>query len=89
VLVAYSARADRGHLTVRYALTSSAQITLSVLSARVHRTTVARSNGHAGLGALSWNERIRGRRVRHGHYILTVTATAAGRHASSVIRVSL
>jgi sugar lactone lactonase YvrE len=89
VLVAYAALASRDHVTVRYALTSSAQVTLAVQSARMHRTTVARSNGHAGLGALRWNERIRGKRVRHGHYTLTITATVAGHSASSLIRVSL
>jgi hypothetical protein len=89
VLVAYSAPANRGHITVRYALTNSAQVTLSVQAARAHRTIIAHSHGHEGLGVLNWNERIRGKHVRHGRYTLIVTATIAGRDASSAIRVSL
>jgi hypothetical protein len=89
VLIAYSALPNRGHVTVRYALTSSAQVTLAVQAAGAHRTIVARSHGHQGLGVLSWDGRLRGKHVHHGHYRLIVTATIAGRHASSAIRVYL
>ncbi|HWE33336.1 MAG TPA: hypothetical protein VG410_07625, partial [Solirubrobacteraceae bacterium] len=89
VLVAYLATAGHGHVVVRYALTSTARITLAIQLTRRQRTTIKSANGHSGLNLIRWNDKLHGHRPRHGRYTLVVTATSGGHHASSTIHVRL
>jgi hypothetical protein len=89
VVVAYAAFSRHGRLTLRYALTAPASVTLAVGPGHGRRSVVLTLRAHAGLDQLVWNERMHGRPVRHGNYTLTVTAIVAGRHTSSAIHVRL
>ncbi len=89
VVVAFSARASHRHVTVRYALTADAAISLRVAGHGVAPRVVTRRHGHSGLGTISWNEKLRGRPARHQRYTLTIMATASGRTTSSRIGVRL
>ena len=89
VLVAFTATARHGHVTLRYALTGSASLTLSVKPPRGKSLTVAHGKGRAGVGQISWNGKLRGLRARHGVYTLTLTATAGAQRVASSRRVRL
>jgi sugar lactone lactonase YvrE len=89
VIVAYAATLKHGQLAVRYALTRAAQLTLAVQPSHGRRTVVVRTHGRAGLGVVNWNEQVRGKRVRHGRFVLIVTASLAGREASTAIHVRI
>ena len=89
VLVAFSARASHHHVTVRYALTADATISLRVTARGLRPRVVTRSRGRSGLGTISWDEKLRGRPARHQHYTLTIIAAAGGRTASSSIGLRL
>lgn len=80
-------RAGR-RLTVRFALTHSARVALSVRRGRGTRR-VAAKRARAGVGSIRWNGRLGRRRARPGRYRLIVAATREGRSASSSLRVRL
>lgn len=91
VLVAYRVAVSARRVTVRYALTGRAAVTLRVAGPGARRpVVVARRAGHAGLNTISWNRRLaRGRGARPGRYRLAVTATVAGRSATSTLAARL
>jgi hypothetical protein len=89
VLVAYQAGVATRRVTVRYALTGPAGVTLRVKPPRGATVTVAKADGKAGINTIRWNRRIKGRRAARGTYRLTVTASAGGRTASSSLVVRL
>jgi flagellar hook assembly protein FlgD len=82
------ARAGR-KLTVRYILTDSAKITLSVKPKGKAATIVARKSGKLGLGSIAWNGKLKGKAVKRGSYTLIVTATRDGKSVASSIKVSV
>jgi sugar lactone lactonase YvrE len=89
VLVAFETTVKHGAVTVRYAITAAAKLALTVKPPHGAAVTVARATGHAGVGALSWNEKLHGKRAKHGRYLLTITATLNGKHTSSTITASI
>ena len=76
MLVAYSTSRSRTRVTVHYALTAPATITLRVQSAHGKAVTVAHAKGRTGLNTIRWNRRLGGHRVVAGRYRLTITASA-------------
>jgi hypothetical protein len=88
VVVAYQARTTRTRVTVRYALTDTAALTLTVKPQRGTPVTIRRS-GRAGLGQISWNRKLGSKRAPNGTYRLTLTATDKGRRASSTRTIRL
>ncbi len=89
VLVAYQAKARSSKVTVRYALTGPAGITLKVKPPKGATVTAATARGHAGINAISWNRKIKRKKAGKGTYKLTVTAKAEGRTASSSLKITL
>lgn len=88
-LTAFGADLTAAAVSVRYALSGAASVTLSVSSGAGAPTVVARGSGRVGFGLLSWNRRLRGAPAARGRYTLTLTATTAGRSASSKLSVRL
>lgn len=84
VLTAFTAGVASKAVTVRYALSAPAAVTLSVGS-----TVVSRAYGAAGFGMLTWNRRLGAQAAPGGRYTLTVTASAVGQTASSKLSVRL
>jgi virginiamycin B lyase len=77
-------------LRVRFAITGPAEVALRVRRGRGRTRTVARQTvRRAGVGTLTWNGRLGGRRARPGRYVFTVRATRNGKSASSRLRVRL
>jgi sugar lactone lactonase YvrE len=88
-LLAFEPAVARTAVTVRYALSGAASLSLSVTPSGGRPTTVGRASGRAGWGELSWNRRIGGAAAGRGRYTLTVTATVGGRSATSSVSVRL
>jgi sugar lactone lactonase YvrE len=88
-LSAFAADVARAAVTVRYGLSGTAALALSVSSGGGVATLVARAQGRPGFGELLWNRRLGGKPALRGRYTLTVTATAAGHSASSRLSVRL
>lgn len=88
-LVAYQATARSSKVTVRYALTGPADITLKVKPPKGRTTTVAKAKGRAGINKISWNRKLGGKKAGKGTYKLSITATAGGRTASSSLTIKL
>ncbi len=89
VLVAYQAGIARSRVSVRYALTGSASLELSVKPPRGPAVVVARVMGKPGVGSIAWNRKLRGKRAGPGRYRLTVTAVRGTTRASSSLPVTL
>jgi hypothetical protein len=89
VLVAFRAAVAHSRVTVRYALTADASITLAVKPAHGRPVVVAHTRGRAGLGRIAWNRSLHGRPARHGGYKLTVIATLGADTASSALSIRL
>jgi hypothetical protein len=89
LLLAFDPTVARTSVTVRYALSSGAPVTLSVTPAGGKPGVVARAAGRAGWSVLTWNRRINGAPATRGRYTLTVTATVGGRTATSRVGVKL
>jgi sugar lactone lactonase YvrE len=89
LLLAFEPTVAKASVTVRYALSSGAAITLSATPAGGKPTVVARAAGRAGWGVLRWNRRLGGAAAGHGRYTLTVTATLGGHSATSSVSVRL
>jgi Ca2+-binding RTX toxin-like protein len=89
VLIAYQARVSARHVTVSYALTGAANVTLSVTAPRGRPTVVSRARGRAGINHITWNRRLNGKRAGHGTYRLTLSSTQNGRTATSRLTVRL
>jgi sugar lactone lactonase YvrE len=88
-LLAFRAAVTPTRVTVGYALSGPAPLSLSVRGARGRPLTVARATGHAGVGRLSWDRRLGGRPAPRGRYQLIVTATTAKASAASSLGVRL
>lgn len=89
LLLAFQPLVGRASVTVRYALSGAAPVTLSVRRAGGTPAVVARAAGRVGWGVLSWNRRIGGAVAGRGRYTLTVTASAGPRSATSSVSVRL
>jgi hypothetical protein len=90
VLIAYQARASRTKVTVSYALTGAAALTLKVTPPHGKPIPVARAAGRAGIGTLTWSRRLHGRPAGHGRYKLTVTASVTGQPSvTSTIKIKI
>lgn len=87
-LGAIAASVSATAVTVRYALSAPAAITLSA-AASATPTLVAHAAGHSGLDVLIWNRKLGGSPAPRGRYTLTLTATASGRSASVKLSVRL
>lgn len=83
-LVAFASGVTRTQVTVRYALTAAASVTLS-LNGRV----LARASGQAGVGQLAWNRKLGRTSAPAGRYRLTVTAAVGKASAQSSLPVRL
>jgi len=88
VLSAFGATVARTTVTVRYALSGAAAVTLSVRGAG-RLAVVAHAAGRAGFGQLVWNRRLDGVPAARGRYTLTVTATAGGHSGATALSVRL
>lgn len=80
VLVAYAARIAHAHVNVSYALTDDATVALIVTPTHGKPIRVALAHASAGIGTLSWNRRLHGRRAQRGRYKLSVSASVPGQH---------
>lgn len=89
VLVSYQQRITSRRVSVRYALTSQAKVTLTVVPPKGRSVTVAKADGRVGRNVIAWNRRLSGRRAKPGTYRLRVTATAGRQSATSTVRVRL
>ena len=89
LLLAFEPTVAKTAVTVRYALSGTASLTLSVTPAGARPTIVGRASGRAGWGVFSWNRRIGGTVAGRGRYTLTVTATVGSRSATSSVSVRL
>jgi sugar lactone lactonase YvrE len=89
VLVAFRASSSHGRVSLRYALSGNAKLTLTLKTPHGKSSIVARSEGHAGVGQIVWNGKLNGKRARHGRYRLTLAASAAAQHATSSLGVNL
>jgi len=83
-LSAFTAVVSAPAVTVRYALSGSASVALSLGSG-----VVARAGGRPGFGMLAWNRRLGSTRAPKGRYSLAVTATTAGHIARQTLNVRL
>jgi sugar lactone lactonase YvrE len=88
-LLAFDARVARSSVTVRYVLTGTVSISLSVRTAGGRRLGVTHTVGQAGCNQLAWNRRLGRAPAPHGRYTLIVTATLHGATASSSITVKI
>ncbi len=88
VLSAFAATIASRAVSVRYALSAPAAVTLSVGSGP-SRAVVSRASGVGGFGVLFWNRRLGAQTAPAGRYTLTVTASAGGRAVSSKLTVRL
>jgi hypothetical protein len=80
----------KSKVTVRYALTAAAKITLSVAPAHGHATVVAHAKAHAGVkDQITWNRKLHGKTAKPGKYKLTLTATAGGLSSHSTVTIRL
>ena len=78
---------------VRFALTDPANVALSIerLGKRggSAETEVANRDAPAGVGEISWNGKLDGRKAKPGTYRLSVTASAEDTSAASSIQAKL
>ncbi len=89
VLVAFGATVSPKVVTVRYVLTGTARLKLTVKSKHGRAATVTTASGHSGTGKLSWNRKLAGKRAKPGSYKLTITAAGASKTVSSSVTVKL
>ena len=83
-VLAFGPSVARGSVTVRYLLSGTAGLTLSLTPPGGRPSVVARATRRAGWGMLKAS-----RPAKHGSYKLTVTATVGGRSAASSVRAGL
>ncbi len=76
-------------VTVRYALSGAAAVTLAVSGPGQPSTVVVRASGRPGFRELTWNRTVHGKPAKRGRYTLTVTAAVGGHTASSRVSVRL
>lgn len=96
VLVAYQARVSAKKVSVDYAMTGPASVTLVATAPRGKPVKVATANARAGLNTISWNRKLAGKRAKRGTYKLAVIAvagaagdTSAASSATSTISAKL
>ncbi len=89
VLVAYQAKTSPTRVTVNYATTAVAPVTLRVKPPRGSTVTVAHASAKAGLNHLTWNRKLNSKKAPPGSYKLTITATIQGKTTSSALTVHI
>jgi virginiamycin B lyase len=89
VLVAYSAVVAKTKVTVNYALTGNASLSLVVKNSKGVSTTVASAKAKTGKGALTWNRKLKNKPAPKGKYTVTVVATTGVNTAKSSLPVTL
>jgi streptogramin lyase len=88
VIVPFQTTVTSKLVTVRYALTGAAAITLSVGSGS-KATVVAHATGRVGSNSISWNRKMTGKAAKPGTYTLTLQASVGGLLAKAAERVKL
>jgi hypothetical protein len=90
VLYGVPLKARIGHrLTVRYAISARARLTLTVKPATGSSVVAAEKTANAGLGSMGWSGRLRGKTPKPGRYALTLTMQALGARTSRTVRITL
>jgi streptogramin lyase len=89
VLVAYQAVVAKTKVTVNYALTGKAALSLVVKNSKGVSTTVASGAGKTGKGSLVWNRKIKNKAAPKGKYTVSVVATANGKSVKSSLPITL
>jgi Fe-S cluster biogenesis protein NfuA len=87
-VAAVAASVSSAAVTIRYALSAPAAMTLSV-GAGATTTVAAHAAGRPGLDVLVWNRRLGASPAPRGRYTLTLTASAGGHSASVKLPVRL
>ena len=82
VLSAYGIVITARSLTIRYALSGPARMSVRVSRTGHPASLIARASAQPGFGELSWNLRLAGRRAAAGRYIIRLTAEEDG-HATT------
>jgi sugar lactone lactonase YvrE len=88
-VLALASVVSRSSVAVRYVLSGSAAVSLSVTPAAGKPAVVARASGRPGWGQLAWDRRLGGAIAPKGRYTLTVTVTVGARTATSKVTVRL
>jgi streptogramin lyase len=89
VLVAYQAVVAKTKVTVNYALTGKAALSLVVKNSKGVSTTVATAAGKTGKGALVWNRKLKNKAAPKGKYTVSVVASANGKSVKSSLTITL
>lgn len=87
VIVAYKARVAGRRVTIHYALTAPAEVTLKAVRPAGRSIVVTRQQGRAGQNKIEADLKPAGKPDRRGTYRFTLVATHGGRSASSAIAV--
>ena len=89
VVVAFQASVTKARVTISFALTDPAQVSLSVSPPKGRAATVAKTMGVRGVNRISWNRKLSGKRAKKGLYRLTLLASSSGSRASTTSKVAL
>jgi streptogramin lyase len=89
VIVAASASVTHSAVTLKYALTGSARVTLGVKKGKGPTVTVATATGKAGVNTIRWNRKLGKKRAKSGSYALIVAATSGTLQTRSSLTVRL
>jgi hypothetical protein len=89
VLVAYQAVVAKTKVTVNYALTGKAALSLVVKNSKGVSVTVATAAGKTGKGSLVWNRKLKNKAAPKGKYTLSVVASANGKSVKSSLTITL
>jgi virginiamycin B lyase len=89
VLVAYQAVVAKTKVTVNYALTGKAALSLVVKNSKGVSTTVASAAGKTGKGSLAWNRKLKNKAAPKGKYTVSVVASANGKSVKSSLTITL
>jgi sugar lactone lactonase YvrE len=89
VLITFQIKKHRTYVSVRYALTRKATITLSVRPTHQPTVIVKRGHGHRGVNAITWDLQLDGKTARHGSYRLIVTAIFGNHTTHSGLTIHL
>jgi secreted PhoX family phosphatase len=88
-VLALASVVSRSSVAVRYVLSGSAAVSLSVTPTAGKPAVVARASGRPGWSQLVWNRRLGGAIAPKGRYTLTVTVAVGARTATSKVTVRL
>jgi hypothetical protein len=89
VLVAFQTRVTAKRVTVKYALTGPAQVTLTVQPRKGKSRRVTTATGKLGVNAISWNRKLGKKAAKAGTYKLLLAATVGGRQSKTSISARL